>query len=158
MNRIVVGYNGSEDAHTLRTAAEYAEAFSAELTVVSVGPTLPLPVPVPPEAAVAGAAITPVTMTTPGQEPATDRPLEAAERQLVVAQGLLAGVTVECEFRPETGDPAEQLLSVAEETDADLIVVGSHEHSLLERLLSGKPVDEKLARHSPRDVLLVHRS
>ena len=44
---------------------------------------------------------------------------------------------------------------MAEQRDADLIVVGSREHGFLDRLL-GRSVDESVARRSERDVLLVH--
>jgi nucleotide-binding universal stress UspA family protein len=41
------------------------------------------------------------------------------------------------------------------EREADLIVVGSREHSFLDRLL-GRHVDEAVAAHAGCDVLLVH--
>src|SRR5262249_49875640 len=43
----------------------------------------------------------------------------------------------------------------ADERDADLLVVGSREHGLLERLLA-RSVEEAVARRAGRDVLLVH--
>jgi nucleotide-binding universal stress UspA family protein len=55
----------------------------------------------------------------------------------------------------ELGEPVEPLLEVADQRDADLIVVGSRQHGFLDRLL-GRPVDEAVARRSERDVLLVH--
>jgi nucleotide-binding universal stress UspA family protein len=67
----------------------------------------------------------------------------------------LASRNVEAEYVVELGDPAERLLEVAEQRDADLIAVGSREHGFLERLL-GRSVDERVARRSERDVLLVH--
>jgi nucleotide-binding universal stress UspA family protein len=76
---------------------------------------------------------------------------EAAER----ARASLAGRDVESEYVVELGDPAERLLEVAEERDADLIVIGSRERGFLARLL-GHSVEEAVARRSERDVLLVH--
>jgi nucleotide-binding universal stress UspA family protein len=67
----------------------------------------------------------------------------------------LAGRKVETEYVVELGDPAERLLEVAEQRDADLVVVGSREHGFLDRLLA-RPVGEAVARRSERDVLLVH--
>jgi len=52
-------------------------------------------------------------------------------------------------------DVAERLLALAREREADLIVVGSREHGFLDRLL-GRHVDEAVAAHAGRDVLLVH--
>ena len=67
----------------------------------------------------------------------------------------LASRELETEYVVELGDPAERLLDVADQRDADLIVVGSRERGFLERLL-GRSVDEAVARRSERDVLLVH--
>jgi len=82
-------------------------------------------------------------------------PEELARRQLERARMSLASRKVETEYLVELGDPAERLLEVADQRDADLIVVGSRERGFLERLL-GRSVDEALARRSERDVLLVH--
>jgi nucleotide-binding universal stress UspA family protein len=62
---------------------------------------------------------------------------------------------VEVEYVAEVGDAAERLLALARERDADLIVVGSREHGVLDRLL-GRHVDEAVAAHAGCDVLLVH--
>jgi nucleotide-binding universal stress UspA family protein len=67
----------------------------------------------------------------------------------------LASRPVEAEYVVEVGDPVERLLDVADQRDADLIVVGSRERGFLERLL-GHGVDEAVARRADRDVLLVH--
>jgi nucleotide-binding universal stress UspA family protein len=87
--------------------------------------------------------------------PAPPEPEELARRQLERARMSLASRKVETEYVVELGDPAERLLEVADQRDADLIVVGSREHGFLERLL-GRPVNEAVARRSERDVLLVH--
>ena len=67
----------------------------------------------------------------------------------------LSSRKVETEYLVELDDPAERLLEVAEQRDADLIVVGSRERGFLERLL-GRSVDEAVVRRAERDVLLVH--
>jgi nucleotide-binding universal stress UspA family protein len=67
----------------------------------------------------------------------------------------LVGRNIEADYVVELGEPAERLLELADQRDADLIVVGSREHGFVERLL-GRPVDEVVARRSERDVLLVH--
>jgi nucleotide-binding universal stress UspA family protein len=155
---IVVGYDGSDAAErALRRAAELAEAFSARLLVVSVGgsthapaPIAELaPVPVPGPIAPGG------TVPPPQPTTAAPEPDELARRQLERARAGLAGRSVDADYVVELGDPAERLLELAEQRDADLIVVGSREHGFLGRLLS-PPVDESVARRSERDVLLVH--
>jgi nucleotide-binding universal stress UspA family protein len=160
LKTIVVGYDGSEAAdRALGRAAEIAEAFAARLFVVSVSgleyarapafdplfvPTAPAG-PVPP-----GAPVPP-----PEPAPVAPEPEELARRQLERARMALASRSVDAEYVVELGDPAERLLDIAEQRDADLVVVGSREHGFLDRLLS-PPVDESVARRSDRDVLLVH--
>lgn len=71
------------------------------------------------------------------------------------ARRSLASRRLEIEYVADVGDPAERLLDIANSCDADLIVVGTRERGFLERLV-GHPVDEAVARHTDRDVLLVH--
>jgi nucleotide-binding universal stress UspA family protein len=164
MKTIVVGYDGADAAErALRRAAEIAEAFSARLVVVSVSasayapapvsPLEPTAEPVPPVVAGPVAPGGMVPLPEPLQAP--PEPEELARRQLERARMSLAGHKVETEYVVELGDPVERLLEVADQRDADLIVVGSREHGFLERLL-GRSVDESVARRSERDVLLVH--
>ena len=164
MKTIVVGYDGADAGErALRRAAEIAEAFSARLVVVSVSASAyatapvsalePTAEPVPP--AVAGPVAPGGTVPLPEPVPAPPEPEELARRQLEQARMSLASRTVETEYVVELGDPAERLLEVADQREADLIVVGSREHGFLERLLA-RPVDGAVARRSERDVLLVH--
>ena len=164
MKSIVVGYDGSDAAErALQRAAEIAEALSARLVVVSVsGPAyVPASVsalePTPPLAppAAAGPVAPAGAVPLPEPPPALPEPEELARRQLERARMSLTSRKVETEYVVELGDPAERLLDVADQRDADLIVVGSREHGFLERLLGGS-VDEAVARRSHRDVLLVH--
>lgn len=160
VDTIVVGYSGSEQAErALARAAELAQGLRARLLVVSVAPasttTVPLaevgraevPIPVTPGPVATGVA-------PPVPEEAQPEPAELAKHQLERARRSLSGA-VEAEYLPAVGDATERLLAVAEEREADLIVVGSHEHGFLEHLL-GRPVDEEIARRAGCDVLLVH--
>jgi nucleotide-binding universal stress UspA family protein len=159
MKVILVGYDGSEEAErALSRAAEIAEAFAARLVVVSVGESSLVVSPIGLDPSFAGTVLAPVPVvaTEPGQGELADRPKELVERELARAQKILAGRNIESEFLAETGDPRERLAELAEQKNADLIVVGSHERGLLDRLLERASVDQALARHSPRDVLLVH--
>jgi len=163
MKTIVIGYDGSDAAErTLGRAADFAQAFSARLVVVSVSGLATVAAPVsgfeptaelvPP--AVAGPV--PPGGTVPLPKPVSaQEPEDLARRQLERARMSLASRKVETEYLVELGDLAERLLEVADQLDADLIVVGSRERGFLERLL-GRSVDEAVARRSERDVLLVH--
>jgi nucleotide-binding universal stress UspA family protein len=161
--QIVVGYDGSEAAErALRRAAAIAEAFSARLVVVSVEGSSYVPASALEPAAAAGLvppATGPLapggTVPLPEPAPGPPEPEELARRQLERARMSLAGRNIEADYVVELGEPAERLLELADQRDADLIVVGSREHGFVERLL-GRPVDEVVARGSERDVLLVH--
>jgi len=164
MKTIVVGYDGSDAAErALGRAADIAQAFSARLSVVSVSRSAYVPARVsafePPTAelvppAVAG-PVAPGGMVPLPEPVSPQEPEELARRQLERARKSLASRKVESEYLVELGDPAERLLELADERDADLIVVGSRERGFLERLL-GHSVDEAVARRAQRDVLLVH--
>ena len=63
-----------------------------------------------------------------------------------------AGFTVEKHVRE--GDPAQVLIDVATENDADLIVVGARGNTGLQRFMLGG-VAGKLSHHSPQSLLIV---
>jgi nucleotide-binding universal stress UspA family protein len=82
---------------------------------------------------------------------------EAAERVCRIVERLrAAGFTVEMEIRRE-GDPRTAILEMADQWPADLIVVGSHGRSGLDRFLLGS-VSERVVRHAPCSVEVVRPS
>jgi nucleotide-binding universal stress UspA family protein len=82
------------------------------------------------------------------QTPAdTEAVLETATRA-ARAQGL------EAVTHPRRGDPAEALIAVAEEQDADLLVVGNRGMSRASRFLLGSVVN-KVSHHAPCNVLIL---
>lgn len=139
MKTIVLGYDGTEPAErALARTAELARAFDATVVVTSVAPLL--------VGAVAARGIS-------GFDPAD--PPEAHREQLTHAAKVLReqGVTAETELG--AGSPAAEILEVADAREADLIVVGARERSLLERLLDPS-VSSSVERRAHRDVLVVH--
>jgi nucleotide-binding universal stress UspA family protein len=137
MKTIVVGYDETEPAkRALDRAAELAEALGEKLVVTSVAP-------VAVSIGRSGGAIDP-----------TDTPADHLA-ELEHARAQLQGRAVEAEFVPALGEPADTILELAEERQADLIVVGTHEPNVLERLL-GQSVSQSVARRAHRDVLIVH--
>lgn len=137
METIVVGYDHSEPAkRALVRAADLAHAFGAKLLVTSIAPLL-----VP-----AGHGIGPF-------DPADSPELHAEE--LRHAAAYLAERTVPFERDVAMGDAAEHIVHLAERRDADMIVVGTREPGLLERLV-GLSVSESVQRRAHCDVLIVH--
>jgi nucleotide-binding universal stress UspA family protein len=63
-----------------------------------------------------------------------------------------AGFDVETHARE--GDPADTLIRIATEKNAELIAIGSHGHSSLQRFALGG-VASKLSHHAPASLLIV---
>jgi universal stress protein A len=66
----------------------------------------------------------------------------------------MPGDGVRAERRVETGDPADEILRVAKEIAADLIVIGTHGRTGLSRLLMGSTA-EKIVRQASCPVLTI---
>ena len=75
--------------------------------------------------------------------------------ELRQAGSKVAALGVPFELVEAIGDPGQAIVEVAEAKDAQLIVVGTREPSLVERLL-GMSVSERVQRQAHCDVLIVH--
>jgi nucleotide-binding universal stress UspA family protein len=138
---IVVGTDGSGSATTaVRHAIALAKAVDAELVVVSAYPEAP-----------ALSAESPPPRDIP-TGPGVDADAIASR---AADEARAAGVGVErC---AQQGDPSEVILSVAEDRDADLVVVGNKGMAGVRRFLLGS-VPNKISHHAPCSVLIVHTS
>jgi nucleotide-binding universal stress UspA family protein len=136
MDTIVVGFDDTEPArHALERAAELATALHAKLVVTSVAPLL-------------------VTVArSAGPHDPADSPAKHVE-ELRDARKLLEARGVAAEYVPAEGEPAETIVELAKQRGADMIVVGTRDPGVLERLL-GQSVSESVARHAQCDVLIV---
>ncbi|MGH9138264.1 MAG: universal stress protein [Acidimicrobiales bacterium] len=146
MARVLIATDGSRLA---RHAADRALSLLGpghDVTLVRVvQPPMPV-IPIP------GAPITaPV-----GDEfdQATDSLLREAEADLAATERSLG---VEADTRTVTGDPATELCRIADDEDFDLLVVGSHGHGPLKRVLLGS-VSHHVVYHGPCPVLVVRAS
>lgn len=138
MKRIIVGYDETPAAvRALERAAELAKAFGAEVIVTSVAPLL-----------------APVSARGVGPYDPADSPALHKE-QLHHAAAKLDELGLKAELVDGVGDPARAIVDLAEERDADLIVVGTREPNLVARLL-GTSVSESVEHRAHRDVLIVH--
>jgi nucleotide-binding universal stress UspA family protein len=79
---------------------------------------------------------------------------ELAEAREELERTAAALTTARVEKRIEVGDVARTICRVAEELEVDVIVVGSHGRTGLERLFLGS-VSEHVVRHAPCPVLVV---
>jgi nucleotide-binding universal stress UspA family protein len=140
---IVVGTDGSETAtKAVRAAVELARAVGAKVELVSAYE------PVPSTQLAAERRDAPEDLQwaiTPRE--VVDATLEAASEV-----GQEEGVAVRTYARQ--GDPADAILDVAEEQNADLIVVGNKGMTGAKRFLLGS-VPNKVSHHAPCSVLII---
>jgi nucleotide-binding universal stress UspA family protein len=141
---VVVGYDGRDESEiALDVAIREARTRQVDLVVIVVG-SLPVAVgdPLDPYSIDAGVYL----------EMTPDGPLEI--RPIVLAaQRRLAAAHVDGTVEWAIGDPAVEIVQVADEQGASAIVVGTHHHSALARFL-GADVAATVVRHAHRDVVV----
>jgi nucleotide-binding universal stress UspA family protein len=142
-DRIVVGTDGSETAtEAVRTAIELAKLSGGKLEIVS--------------------AYQPVSQQRlrdegegiSGDVSHTVNPREDVQLVLGNAAAEAKKAKVEVVTHPREGDPADAILDVAEENNADLVLVGNKGMTGARRFLLGS-VPNKISHHAPCDVWIV---
>ena len=136
MKRIVVGFDGSEHSHkALERAADLANG-----AVVAV---------------VCSADVSRLMRDPSGGASAIDpADVEARSAALAEARTYLEGRGVEGAYVEGVGNPADVMVQEAEESGADLIVVGTRGLHATKRLFLGS-VSTNVVHHAPCDVLVV---
>jgi nucleotide-binding universal stress UspA family protein len=81
-------------------------------------------------------------------------PAERGERAIEKIETMAEAHGIEVTVGLREGDPADEILTYAEEIEADIIVAGTHGRSGIERRLIGS-VAERLVRHANCPVLTV---
>ena len=140
---IVVGTDGSDTAgKAVQEAIDLAKSVSASVYVVSAYE----PVPQGRLREEARQAPEDLQWMINPREDVDNTLQEAAE------QAKEAGVDVHIHARQ--GDPADAILDVAEETNADLIIVGNKGMTGAKRFLLGS-VPNRVSHHAPCSVLII---
>lgn len=146
LQRVVVGVDGSECA--VRAAAwirRFPMPPECEFTLLSVLP--------PREAALlSGDLVWPAPV--PEIETLYEQEQQTAETRLTALVREFEAVGKRAEAVIDTGDPANTTLQLAEEREADLIVVGSQGLTGIDRFIMGS-VSEKVMRYAHGSVLVV---
>jgi len=144
--RIVVGTDGSETAaEAVRQAVDLAKLAGATLSIVS-----------------AYAPISERKVKDQQREAPADVQYEIGPREdvnlvLDAAAAAAKAEGIEVQTHPVEADPAEAILNVAEETNADLIVVGNKGMTGARRFLLGS-VPNNVSHHAPCSVMVVRTS
>jgi nucleotide-binding universal stress UspA family protein len=142
-NRIVVGTDGSETAsEAVRQAVDLAKLSGATLSIVSA------------YSPVSKGRVQGEQVDAPADVQYEIGPREDVNLtlQAAVAEAKKAGV--EAQPHPVQDDPAEAILKVAEQTNADLIVVGNKGMSGPRRFLLGS-VPNNVSHHAPCSVIII---
>jgi nucleotide-binding universal stress UspA family protein len=137
MSTIVVGIDDTPGSrHTLERAATLAKALGSKLVVTSVTPLM----------VGIGRSAGPTDPTDPPEKHA---------QELTAARTYLEAQGIEADYQPAIGDPADGIVQLADQRGADMIVVGTREPNLMQRL-TGQSVSDSVTHHAHCDVLLVH--
>ena len=140
---IVVGTDGSDTAaKAVDAAVDVARRFEAGVHLVS-----------------AFAPVTRQRLRAEGQQVPHDlqwtvNPREDVDATLQEAEAKVAGASVRVTTHAREGDPADAILDVAEEIEADLIVVGNKGMTGAKRFLLGS-VPNKVSHHAPCSVMII---
>ncbi len=140
---IVVGTDGSQTAsEAVRQAVELAKEIGAKLQLVSAYEPVP------------ASRLREEKRETPEDIQWMVNPREEVDGILQAAAEIVCEAGLDVETFARQGDPADALLDVAEETDADLIVVGNKGMTGAKRFLLGS-VPNKVSHNAPCSVLII---
>jgi nucleotide-binding universal stress UspA family protein len=140
---IVVGTDGSDTAsQAVRQAVDLAGAVGAKIELVSAYEPVP------------AQRLAEERRDAPEDLQWAINPREDVDATLESAAELARTQGVEVHLCPRQGDPADAILDVAEERNADLIVVGNKGMTGAKRFLLGS-VPNKVSHHAPCSVLII---
>jgi nucleotide-binding universal stress UspA family protein len=144
--KILLAVDDSQPSY--EAAAVVSEWFPADSTVVAlhVGSSVPTSaIAAPVEAAGFGYPAVALPLLRSERRRIYLEAREVAERAAAIARG---------DARAEAGDPAQKIIEVASEIDADLIVIGTGDRSWLSRVITPSVSDE-VVHNAPCPVLVV---
>jgi nucleotide-binding universal stress UspA family protein len=140
---IVVGTDGSETAgKAVQEAIDLAKSVGASVYVVSAYEPVPQ------------ARLREEARQAPEDLQWMINPREDVDSTLSDAADHVRGAGLDVETFAREGDPADAILDVAEERDADLIVVGNKGMTGAKRFLLGS-VPNRVSHHAPCSVLII---
>ena len=141
--RIIVGTDGSETAkRALSEATQLAKQTGASLDVVSAFEPVP------------SSRLREERLEAPSDIEHAVNPHEDVNAILAEAEQEVSGAVIQVRTFARQGEAADAILDVAEEQNADLIVVGNKGMTGAKRFLLGS-VPNKVSHHAPCSVLII---
>ena len=142
-SEIVVGTDGSDTAtKAVSQAVELAHSVGARLELVSAYEPVP------------AQRLREERRDAPEDLQWAISPREDVDATLEAAAAVAREAGVAVDVYPRQGDPADAILDVAEEREADLVVVGNKGMTGAKRFLLGS-VPNKVSHHAPCSVLII---
>jgi nucleotide-binding universal stress UspA family protein len=140
---IVVGTDGSDTAtQAVRQAVELASVVGAKIELVSAYEPVP------------AKRLREERRDAPEDLQWAISPREDVEATLEAAAEVARTAGLAVDVYARQGDPADAILDIAEEREADLIVVGNRGMTGAKRFLLGS-VPNKVSHHAPCSVLII---
>jgi nucleotide-binding universal stress UspA family protein len=140
---IVIGTDGSDTAReAVRQASELAKTLGSSMHLVSAYEPVP------------DSRLREERQEVPEDLQWMVNPREDVNATLEEAADQLKEAGFEVETHAREGDPADAILDVAEEQNADLIVVGNKGMTGAKRFLLGS-VPNKVSHHAPCSVMII---
>jgi len=140
---IVVGTDGSDTAtQAVHQAVDLARSVGAKLEIVSAYEPVP------------AQRLAEERRQAPEDLQWAISPREDVDTTLQAAAKIATDAGVAVEVFPRQGDPADAIIDVAEELEADLVIVGNKGMTGAKRFLLGS-VPNKVSHHAPCSVLII---
>jgi nucleotide-binding universal stress UspA family protein len=140
---IVVGTDGSDTAtQAVRQAVDLARSVGAKLELVSAYEPVP------------AQRLSEERRQAPEDLQWAINPREDVDATLEAAAKIARDAGVPVDVYARQGDPADAVLDVAEEREADLIIVGNKGMTGAKRFLLGS-VPNKVSHHAPCSVMII---
>jgi nucleotide-binding universal stress UspA family protein len=150
MSRVLVATTGTqEDERRVEKALEllnpHHEYIFLTVTNALMG-ALPLVATAPP-------VLPPVVIPDSGAFEEVDQLAQREGEQRL--EHMIDRLHLSAAVEVERGDPADRICAAADEQEVDLIVIGSSDASLMQRILRGS-ISDQVAHQAGRPVLLMH--
>lgn len=150
MPRVLIATDGSDFA--IATARRALELLADPGSVVLLTVVPPAPVNAAAPMVVVDGVASPQSPPERSQE--TERALADAAEAALDRTGAALGL--DADRRVAWGDPAREICRMAEEADADVVVIGSRGSDWMDRLMQGS-ISEQVLHHIRRPLLVVRQ-